>query len=34
MQYVGGETKIAWPKAIRTIDPVVPLPASPPYAFR
>ena len=34
MQYVGGETKIAWPKAIRTIDPVVPLPASSPYAFR
>ncbi|MGE0715477.1 MAG: ABC transporter substrate-binding protein [Alphaproteobacteria bacterium] len=34
MQYVGGVTKIAWPKAIRNIDPVVPLPASSPYALR
>jgi len=34
MQYVGGATKIAWPKSIRTIDPVVPLPASSPYAAR
>ncbi|MBM3568277.1 MAG: ABC transporter ATP-binding protein [Alphaproteobacteria bacterium] len=34
MQYVGGETKIAWPSAIKTIDPVLPLPASSPYALR
>jgi len=34
MQYVGGATKIAWPKAIRTIDPVIPLPPSSPYAPR
>ncbi|HEX7073528.1 MAG TPA: ABC transporter substrate-binding protein [Hyphomicrobiaceae bacterium] len=32
MQYVGGETKIAWPKSIRTIDPVLPLPAGHTYA--
>jgi branched-chain amino acid transport system substrate-binding protein len=32
MQYIGGETKIAWPTAIRTADPVVPLPKSSPYA--
>jgi branched-chain amino acid transport system substrate-binding protein len=32
MQYIDGETKIAWPKAIRTVDPVLPLPASSPYA--
>lgn len=34
MQFVGGETKIAWPTALRTIDPVIPLPASSPYAAR
>ncbi len=34
MQYVGGKTKIAWPTALRTIDPVIPLPASSPYAAR
>lgn len=34
MQYVGGQTKIAWPTALRTIDPVIPLPASSPYAAR
>lgn len=32
MQYVKGETKIAWPKALRTIDPVIPLPAGHAYA--
>jgi ABC-type branched-subunit amino acid transport system substrate-binding protein len=31
MQYVDGEVKIAWPKALQTIDPVLPLPASSPY---
>jgi len=34
MQYINGETKIAWPKAIRTVDPVVPLPPSSPYAAK
>ncbi len=32
MQYVKGETKIAWPKALRTIDPVLPLPKGHAYA--
>jgi branched-chain amino acid transport system substrate-binding protein len=32
MQYVKGETKIAWPKALRTIDPVLPLPAGHAFA--
>jgi branched-chain amino acid transport system substrate-binding protein len=32
MQYVNGETKIAWPAAIKTIDPVFPLPAGHPFA--
>jgi branched-chain amino acid transport system substrate-binding protein len=26
MQYIDGETKIAWPTAIQTVDPVLPLP--------
>ena len=34
MQYIDGQTKIAWPKAIRTVDPVVPLPISSPYAAK
>ncbi|MCW5732060.1 MAG: ABC transporter substrate-binding protein [Alphaproteobacteria bacterium] len=34
MQYIGGKTFIAWPAAIKTIDPVLPLPASSPYALR
>jgi len=32
MQYIKGETKIAWPAAIRTVDPVLPLPAGHAYA--
>jgi branched-chain amino acid transport system substrate-binding protein len=32
MQYIKGETKIAWPATIRTIDPVLPLPAGHAYA--
>ena len=32
MQYVNGETKVAWPSAIRTIDPVLPLPKGHAYA--
>ena len=31
MQYVDGKTFIAWPKALRTIDPVLPLPKGHPY---
>jgi branched-chain amino acid transport system substrate-binding protein len=34
MQYVKGETFVAWPTQIRTIDPVLPLPASSAYAAR
>ena len=33
VQYIDGEVKIAWPKAIQTIDPVLPLPKSSPYAY-
>ena len=29
MQYIDGQTKIAWPTAIRTVDPVLPLPEGP-----
>ncbi len=32
MQYIDGKTKIAWPSAIRTTDPVLPLPAGHAYA--
>src|ERR1051325_6411348 len=32
MQYVDGHTKIAWPTAIQTIDPVLPLPKGHAYA--
>lgn len=34
MQYIGGETKIVWPTALRTADPVLPLPEGHPYAAR
>jgi len=34
MQYVDGQTKIAWPIALQTIDPILPLPASQPYAVK
>ena len=33
MQYIDGETKIAWPTPIQTTDPVLPLPAGHAYAF-
>ena len=33
MQYIDGETKIAFPTAIQTADPVLPLPAGHAYAF-
>lgn len=32
MQYVDRQVKIAWPKALQTIDPVLPLPSASPYA--
>ena len=32
MQYLGGKTKIVWPEALRTADPVIPLPKSSAYA--
>jgi branched-chain amino acid transport system substrate-binding protein len=32
MQYVKGETKIVWPTALRTIDPVLPLPKGHTYS--
>jgi branched-chain amino acid transport system substrate-binding protein len=32
MQYLGGKTKIVFPKALRTADPVIPLPKSSAYA--
>jgi branched-chain amino acid transport system substrate-binding protein len=32
MQYIKGETKIVWPAAIRTVDPVLPLPKGHAYA--
>ncbi|MEZ5649282.1 MAG: ABC transporter substrate-binding protein [Burkholderiaceae bacterium] len=32
MQYIDGQTKIAWPAAIRTVDPVLPLPSGHAYA--
>jgi branched-chain amino acid transport system substrate-binding protein len=32
MQYIDGETKIAWPTAIQTVDPVLPLPEGHAYA--
>lgn len=34
MQYVGGKTKIVFPTAIRTMDPVLPLPSSSAYAAK
>lgn len=32
MQYVKRKVYVAWPKALQTIDPVLPLPKSSPYA--
>lgn len=32
VQYVNRETKVAWPKALQTIDPIMPLPKESPYA--
>ena len=33
MQYVNGRTYIAWPKAIRTTDPILPFPKGHPYGM-
>jgi branched-chain amino acid transport system substrate-binding protein len=33
MQYGKADTKVVWPTAIRTAEPVLPLPASSPYAM-
>jgi ABC-type branched-subunit amino acid transport system substrate-binding protein len=32
VQYVNRETKVAWPKELQTIDPVMPFPDDSPYA--
>jgi branched-chain amino acid transport system substrate-binding protein len=32
MQYVKGQIKVVWPTAIQNVPPVIPLPASSPYA--
>jgi branched-chain amino acid transport system substrate-binding protein len=32
MQFVNGETKVVWPTAIKTADPVIPLPKGHAYA--
>ena len=32
MQYIGRKVYIAWPKALQTVDPVLPLPKSSPYS--
>lgn len=32
MQYIDGDTKVVWPAAIKTIDPVLPLPKGHVYA--
>jgi branched-chain amino acid transport system substrate-binding protein len=32
MQFVNGRTNIAWPKAIRTVDPVMPFPKGHAFA--
>jgi branched-chain amino acid transport system substrate-binding protein len=34
MQYIEGKTAVVWPTAIRNKDPVLPLPASSPYAMK
>jgi branched-chain amino acid transport system substrate-binding protein len=34
MQFVGGKTKISWPLMVQTDEPVMPLPASNPYAMK
>ena len=34
MQYLGGQTKIVWPKAIKTADPLLPIPKSSAYSNR
>ena len=33
MQYTGGKTRIVWPTAIKTADPVLPIPKSSAYSY-
>ena len=32
MQYIGGKTRIVWPSAIKTAEPVLPIPKSSAYS--
>ena len=32
MQYIKGETKIVWPKEVKTVDPILPLPNGHAFA--
>jgi branched-chain amino acid transport system substrate-binding protein len=32
MQYTGGQTQIVWPTAIKTADPILPIPKSSAYS--
>ena len=32
VQYIDGKAHIVWPKSLQSIDPVLPLPKSSPYA--
>ena len=32
VQYIDGKAKIAWPKPLQTVDPIMPLPKTSPYA--
>jgi len=34
VQYVGGKPSIVWPKALQSMEPVLPLPSSSPYAAK
>ena len=34
VQYVDDQAIVAWPKSLQEKDPVLPLPASSPYAMR
>ena len=34
VQYIDGKAHVVWPKALQAIDPVLPLPASSPYAAK
>jgi branched-chain amino acid transport system substrate-binding protein len=34
MQFIDGKTNVVWPSNIKTVEPVLPLPAASPYALR